>query len=224
MNQERQNADASGCIGLALSVLLGTLSTSAQRRVGAEAQEDFRFRFVGPMVGNRVASIAGVPGDPATTASQADLEASVRLTLRIRDDISACSDMVNPMEWMRKQLEDRRKILAVETKILERAQMLSDDKCFVEQYKIYMNLIWLNGEVGPGGGDVAGGTDFGPTETSLTVFHSIDSDLNAVKAEFRNLMDKDVPAFNRAVSDQGVTPLAVGMPDTASTLVNGRRP
>jgi hypothetical protein len=183
--------------------------------------------------------------DPATTASQADLEASVRLMLRIRDDISACSDMVNPMEWMRKQLEDMRKmlssqkektdlqksvddmdqkILAVETKILERAQMLSDDKYYVEQNKIYMNLIWLNGEVGPGAGDVAGGTDFGPTETSLAVFQSIDSDLSVVKTEFRSLMDQDVPAFNRAVSEKGITPLAVGMPDAASAPANGKRP
>src|SRR5579864_9244825 len=51
-------------IGLALSALLATLPTSAQRRPGAEAPQAFRFRFIGPAVGNRVASIAGVPGDP----------------------------------------------------------------------------------------------------------------------------------------------------------------
>src|ERR1700692_2787712 len=50
-------------IVLAFGVFLVTLPASAQRRGGAEAQEEFRFRFVGPMVGNRVASIAGVPGD-----------------------------------------------------------------------------------------------------------------------------------------------------------------
>src|SRR5215469_16814213 len=49
-------------IGLVLGALVCTLP--AQRRGGAEAQESFRFRFVGPAVGNRVASIAGVPGDP----------------------------------------------------------------------------------------------------------------------------------------------------------------
>src|SRR5499427_7090973 len=50
-------------IGLVLGALVCTLP--AQRRGGAEAQESFRFRFVGPAVGNRVASIAGVPGDPS---------------------------------------------------------------------------------------------------------------------------------------------------------------
>ena len=38
--------------------------------------------------------------------------------------------------------------------------MTSDDKYFQQAYRVYMNLIWLNGEVGPGAGDVAGGADF----------------------------------------------------------------
>src|SRR5215831_13520898 len=31
----------------------------------AEKDSDFKFRFVGPKVGNRIAAVAGVPGDPA---------------------------------------------------------------------------------------------------------------------------------------------------------------
>src|SRR3954447_22996747 len=41
------------------------VSMSAQRR-GAAQPEGLAFRFLGPIVGNRVASIAGVPGDPST--------------------------------------------------------------------------------------------------------------------------------------------------------------
>src|SRR5690348_13653857 len=53
-------------------LLLGALASCAalvhaQRPAGPRANEDtFRFRFVGPAIGNRVASIAGVPGDPST--------------------------------------------------------------------------------------------------------------------------------------------------------------
>ena len=36
----------------------------AQRRGGFGTQEGFRFRWVGPIVGNRVAAIAGVAGRP----------------------------------------------------------------------------------------------------------------------------------------------------------------
>src|SRR5208282_498493 len=38
----------------------------AQRRFQQQDEDTFRFRFVGPSIGNRVASVAGIPGDPST--------------------------------------------------------------------------------------------------------------------------------------------------------------
>jgi hypothetical protein len=128
--------------------------------------------------------------------------------------------MVNAIEVMRKQLEDvqkaykndaskaalvaqiaemDKKLFDVESKILEPAQMTSDDKYFQQAYRIYMNLLWLNGEVGPGGGDVAGGADFAATDTSVGLIEGIEKDLTAVKSAYKSLMERDVPAFNRAV-------------------------
>ena len=49
--------------GLLVACLLAA-SLTAQRR-GAPQPEGLAFRFLGPIVGNRVASIAGVPGDPS---------------------------------------------------------------------------------------------------------------------------------------------------------------
>src|SRR5450631_3436824 len=40
-------------------------SLNAQRRGGGAQPDGLAFRFLGPVVGNRVASIAGVPGDPS---------------------------------------------------------------------------------------------------------------------------------------------------------------
>ena len=54
----------------------------------------------------------------------------------------------------------------VEYKLITRADALSDDKYFQTAYKLYQNLIWLNGEIGTGAGDVAGSGDWGPTETA----------------------------------------------------------
>jgi photosystem II stability/assembly factor-like uncharacterized protein len=168
--------------------------------------------------------------DPKIATSTADLDLSVKLQLRLRDDISAAADMVNAIEVMRKQLEDvtkaykndrtkdallkqvaemDKKLFDVEAKVLEPAQMTSDDKYFQQAYRVYMNLIWLNGEVGPGAGDVSGGADFPPTDTSVNVMESIEKDLNAAKAEYKSLMDRDVPAFNRAIG-AAITPLTGG--------------
>jgi hypothetical protein len=166
--------------------------------------------------------------DPKVAATEADLEASVLLQLRIRDDISASADIVNQLEVMRKQLDDAQKglrgqkgkedlaksmaamearMLDVEHMILEPASMLSDDKYFVQAYRVYMNLIWLNGEVGPGAGDVAGGADFRPTDTSVAVLATIEKDLDAAKAAYKKLMETELPAFNRTLAEKGVTPI-----------------
>jgi hypothetical protein len=166
--------------------------------------------------------------DPKVTSTDADLEASVQLQLRIRDDISASADIVNQLEAMRKQLEDAQQVLRVqkgkeevvksiaamdkrmldvEHLILEPASMLSDDKYFVQAYRVYMNLIWLNGEVGPGAGDVAGGADFRPTDTSVAVLQTIEKDLDAAKAVYKSLVETELPAFNKSLAEAGVTPI-----------------
>ena len=101
-------------------------------------------------------------------------------------------------------------ITAVEDTLLEPAMRLSDDKYFVQAYHVYTNLIWLNGEVGPGAGDVAGGTDYRPTDTSVAVLDTIEKDLNGAKAEYDALVRTQIPAFNKSVAGTGIKPLTAG--------------
>jgi hypothetical protein len=136
--------------------------------------------------------------------------------------------MINSIEIMRKQLEDvqkaykddaakadllkqvaamDKKLFDVESKLLEPAQMTSDDKYFQQAYRVYMNLIWLNGEVGPGAGDVSGGADFPPTDTSISLMETIEKDLTGAKADYKRVMEQEVPAFNRAVGS-AIAPLS----------------
>jgi hypothetical protein len=156
--------------------------------------------------------------DPQIASSDADLLASTQAQIRIRDDMNAAAEMINKLEIVRKQIEDQRKapattadisssltqldskLLGVELRLLSRTDMNSDDKYFVEAYKVYMNLIWLSGEVGLGAGDVAGGADSRPTDTSMQVLAAIEADLAAAKAEYTKVMSEDVPAFNKAMS------------------------
>jgi len=180
--------------------------------------------------------------DPKQAGSDAEIEEAVKIQLRIRDDINKSSDIVNQIEWMRKQLDDQQRMLrpvkekaealktaedmdkklqAVEYKILNKELATSDDKYFIAAYKVYFNLMWLNGEVGPGAGDVAGGADYGPTETERNLLDMIEKDLNSAAAEYQALVQKDLPAFNRAMAERGVMPLVAvvpqAKPDTGST-------
>jgi hypothetical protein len=144
---------------------------------------------------------------------------------------------VNQIEAMRKQIEDMQakmgsdpaksallksgadmdqKLEDVEYKLVSRALTTSDDKYFIAAYKIYFNLIWLNGEVGTGAGDVAGGADYGPTDTARGLLEMIEKDLAAAKAEYSALMDREVPVFNRSLISSGLAPLSAPPPPSAN--------
>ena len=162
---------------------------------------------------------------PDAHGKEADIQASVRLQLKVRDDISTVSDMANQLEWMRKQLETDHKTIQgkaellrlvdtmdkklkdVELKLVTESDMLSDDKYYVEQYGLYLNLIWLNGEVGTGAGDVAGTGDYGATETDTALVLDLERQLQAVQVEYKGVMDRDVPAYNQSMAASGLQPL-----------------
>ncbi len=162
---------------------------------------------------------------PDSHGSDADLQSSVRLQIKMRDDIDAVSDMTNQIEWMRRQLEDQRKTAAgrdallkaiaaidlklqdVEYRMITRADALSDDKYFQTAYKLYQNFIWLNGEIGTGAGDVAGSGDWGPTETAIGLVLDLERQLAAVQAQYQSVMENDVPAYNREIANSGIAPL-----------------
>ncbi len=125
-------------------------------------------------------------------------------------------DKINRIEIMRMQVEDLRKANAAqqgsstrrspaiykrmydtELHFLSRTEMHSDDKWYVEKYKLYLNLVWLLAEVGGSGGDVAGGVGYRPTNAALSVFEDRLKELDAGNADFKKLM-QEVEAFNKA--------------------------
>lgn len=152
--------------------------------------------------------------DPAIPTTEADLAASTRAQVRIRDAMNETVDMVNRLEVMRRQIEDTLKVpgldtaiatrlraldgkmMGVELMLLSRTDMHSDDKWYVEKYRLYMNLVWLAGEVGTGAGDVAGGAEFRPTDASLATLAELEQELATARAAYRRLLETDVRAFN----------------------------
>jgi hypothetical protein len=139
---------------------------------------------------------------------------------------------VNAIEWMRKQLEVQqamlrgerkaellksvedfdKKLQGVEYQLLSRALTTSDDKYFIAAYKVYFNLMWLAGEVGGGAGDVAGGADYGPTDTSVALLDMLEKQLSAAEADYRQVMQNELPAFNRTLAERGLIPLNTVVP------------
>ncbi|HEV2418368.1 MAG TPA: hypothetical protein VGX94_11225, partial [Terriglobia bacterium] len=179
-----------------------------------------------------------VLADPRSRATPNETEATVKMLLKIRDDISSVSEMVNQIEWLRKELQTienmlgkegtpqastlrsvqdmDKKMQAVEDQLLSPALANSDEKSYLAPYKLYLHLIWLNGEIGTGAGDVAGNPGYSPTDASVQVFHGLESKLAKAKSDYRNLMEKEVPAFNRSLAGRDISPLVARM-SSAST-------
>ncbi len=178
-----------------------------------------------------------VARDPGATGSNADLESQVNFQLRIRSDLNSVSAMVNLIEAMRKQIEVTQKrfvgdagkaalvksmsdmdqkLQNVEYKLVSKALTYSDDKYFIAAYKIYFDLVWLNGEVGTGAGDVAGGANYAPTDTAKELLAMIEQDLASAKSEFTQLMDREIPPFNRSLISNGLAPLSGPPPPGAN--------
>ncbi len=153
--------------------------------------------------------------DPALTSTDADLVAGTTFALKVVSAINEVTDRIDRLEILRKQVEDLRKahgsdaaldkaladmgttMYKTELDFLTRTDMNSDDKWYVEKYKLYMNLVWLLAEVGGGGGDVSGGVAFRPTDASVGVLADQMRQLTAAKIDFDQLMTR-VAAFNKA--------------------------
>ena len=155
--------------------------------------------------------------DPMIQSSDADLVESTKMQVRIRDDINATSEIVNRLEVSRRQIEDLlkefrgrdelekplmdldKKMLDVELQLVTKQDMRSDEKYFVDAYKVYMNLLWLGGAVGMGAGDEAGGADYKPRDVAHTILADLEKQLEAAKAGYTAIVDKEIPAFNKAM-------------------------
>ncbi len=100
-----------------------------------------------------------------------------------------------------------KKLLAIENRLASPALLDSDDKYFVEPYQVYLNLIWLNAEVGTGGGDVAGGADFAPTDTQMELLQGFVTEMAGVDTDYQKAMKEDLAAFNRTLMQGAATSL-----------------
>ena len=146
-------------------------------------------------------------------STDADLVASTEFQKKIVTALNDVVDKINRLEIMRAQVEDLRKDAAnraldaplaalykrmyeTELHFLSRTEMHSDDKWYVEKYKLYLNLVWLLAEVGGSGGDVMGGAGYKPTHAAVGVLDDQSKLLDLGKADFTKLM-QEVEAFNR---------------------------
>jgi hypothetical protein len=126
-----------------------------------------------------------------------------------KEEANPDPELLKAVEAIDQKMQD------AEYKFISRAEALSDDKYFSVSEQVYLKLLWLNAEVGTGGGDVAGGVDHPPTETAKEILQALEKDLGDAQTGYQNLVDKDLPAFNKMLLDKGITPIAFVRPANA---------
>ena len=176
--------------------------------------------------------------DPRTPASVEDAIASSKLSYRIYEDTNLSVDLINQIEWSRKQLEDTRallvarhadkplldatdelnkKFLAQEDQLLHPTIAEGDEKSFRGPLGLYLKFVWLGAEVGTGGGDVAGNSDYAPTEPEKQVFALLDGQLQAVQSALKAIDANTIPAFNATMQKAGIGLITSVPPAKANT-------
>jgi hypothetical protein len=166
--------------------------------------------------------------DVTLPADDDDLVESAALQIDIVKSLNEVVDKINRIEIMRAQVEDLRKqhagnaqvdgalariydqMYSTELHFLSRTEMHSDDKWYVEKYKLYLNLVWLLSEIGGSGGDVHGGQGYPPTDAAKSVYEDRLKEMAAARTDFDALM-RAVDAFNKANAGR-VAPISDKLP------------
>lgn len=164
--------------------------------------------------------------DPRSAGDLADIDQQVSMQLELRDDINAATNLINRMEWMRKQLQDLRdlladeetaeavlaaadhfeaKIAAVEDQVLQPMNREADSKSFRFPNLLYAKLSVL-------AGDVAENVDFAPNVQQREVHELLRGSLEKHTREFEEVLETELPEFNALLGDQGFAGVVVPQP------------
>jgi hypothetical protein len=69
---------------------------------------------------------------------------------------------------------------------------------------------------------VAGSGDYPPTETAYGLVLGLEKQLQAVQAQYKTLLDKDVDAYNKSITGSGLKPLPTTGAPPAPIVQGGR--
>jgi hypothetical protein len=176
--------------------------------------------------GQRFSKPLVVLKDPSSTGTLVDIQKQEATSLEIRDNLSAVVDMINEVEWIRKQLYDLKDRLsgqggfesvieagmALDASFIDLEQNLfqmrltgGGQDVFRNPAKLYARFGFLYADVETSWGGV--GSDWPPTNQVLEVHEILKERLRTYQGRFRTLLAEDVAAFNRTLGENNLAGL-----------------
>lgn len=168
--------------------------------------------------------------DPNTGATDKDVTDSSKLSFDTYEDANKSVTLINRIEWTRRQIEEMKKMWAadssrkpvlekadgfdaklanVEEQLLEKTIAEGDQKSFRGPLGLYLKFVWLGAEIGTGGADVSGNSDFPPTQAEYEVFHLLDGELKEAQNQFAGLTQSDLTVLNQELAKAGMQSISV---------------
>jgi len=163
-----------------------------------------------------------VKKDPHSAGSEADIQKQVKILLEIRDNMNTLADMINRIEWIRKQIYDLEALLKEDKEssaIVDAGKALDNKLIALEENFFQMKLTGRGQDFLRWPSKLAhkipmlaytiSVSDFPPTSQQEEVHRLLQEQLNAHNDQLTVLLDKDLAAFNSLLRDSDVSHIIV---------------
>jgi photosystem II stability/assembly factor-like uncharacterized protein len=164
-----------------------------------------------------------VKKDPHSAGTEADILAQTKILLELSQNIDAVADMINKIEWIRKQLCDLKVMLREKQaagEILKAGDELDQKFIELESFlfsmelsgsgdglrwpdKFYVKLRFLANDIGK--------SDFPPTSQQIEVHEMFNKQLADHQERLKQLIQKDVKVFNDMLKEKQIPTIYVDM-------------
>lgn len=177
--------------------------------------------------GNEGTAQLTVLPDPHSPGTEQSIRAQVQFAREVLAEENQAADMINHLEWTRRQVEDLEtvlnadaqkhatavqaakdfeiKVVALEGKLIDIHNTGRSEDAFRNPVQLYERISWMVGPMVGTPGSGSGGGDLAPTAQQIAVNDEFKQELAEIQAEFKKFVEGDTRAFNAALKQNHLT-------------------
>ncbi len=190
------------------------ISNKKQHFIGQNKQKYFRINAC--RIDNKEFSESfDVLKDPNTTGTEQEIQEQVQFSLQLRDAMNTVVEMIDRMEWIRKELGDlipttknaklQKELIAMQTQAEGISAKLYDIHLTGAREDAFRSPMQLYGRLSALASDItANGVDFKPTNQQGEVYGVLKDRMVKVQQEYTTLLEKQLPQINNKLPDQKI--------------------
>lgn len=164
--------------------------------------------------------------DPHTAGTAQGIRAQVEFIREVLGEENQAADMINHLEWTRRQVEDLETVLGasgdkysaavkgakefeqktvdLEGKLIDVHNTGRSEDAFREPVQLYERISWMVGPMVGTPGAGSGGGDMAPTAQQIAVNDEFKQQLTEIQNEFKRFVENETPAFNSMLKQNHV--------------------